>query len=110
MHGAGGVIGAQDGAEEAALEVQALHVGLERELCGLGGEVADDHDRGRNWSDGLRFADPGEDILVVVVEGDVGSGVDGGIAVVERAELAIPVEERLWIGVLECDVRVSWVG
>ena len=42
MHGAGGVVGAQDGAKEAAFEAQALHVVLERELSGLPGEVADD--------------------------------------------------------------------
>ena len=46
MHGAGCVVGTQDGAEKAAFEVQALHVVLERKLCGLRGEVADDDDCG----------------------------------------------------------------
>ena len=110
MHGAGGVVGAQDGAKEAALEAQALHVVLERDLGWLRGEVADDDDGGGDRCDCLRFADPGEDVLVVVIEGDVGSGVDGGIAVVERAELTVPVEEGLRIGVLECHVWVGWVG
>ena len=58
MHGTHGVVGTHCGAEEAAFEVEALHVVFERELDRLGGEVADDDHRGRNRSDGCGFSDP----------------------------------------------------
>ena len=58
MHGAHCVVGAQGGAEEAAFEVEALHVGFERELDRLRCEVADDDHSGRDRCDGLGFADP----------------------------------------------------
>jgi hypothetical protein len=105
MHRAPASVGAEEGAEEAAAEVKALDVGLERELDWLRGEVADhDQDR-RGGRDGLGLADPGKDVLIIMVESDSGAVVDGGVAVMKPAKAAIPVEERRWVGVLEGYVR-----
>ena len=46
MHGAHAVVGAKDGAEEAAAQVEFHHVGLNGEVLRLTGEVAEnDQDR-----------------------------------------------------------------
>jgi len=115
MHGADHVVGALDRAEEAASEAETLYVCLERELDGLRGEIADDDDGGGDRRDGDGFADPGEDVLVVVIEGDVGTGVDGRVAVVEGAQLPVPVEEGLRVGFFYRGVwgrigRGSWLA
>ena len=85
VHGAHGVVGTHGGAKEAAFEVEAFHVVFEGELDGLRSEVADD-DHGWGYrADYLWFADPDEDVLVVVIEEDTGAGCNSGVAVVESA-------------------------
>ena len=42
MHGAHAVVGAEDGAEEAAAQVKLGDVCLECEMLGLTGEIAED--------------------------------------------------------------------
>ena len=71
MHGAHAVVGAEDGAEEAAAQVEFSDVGLDSEMLRLAREIAeDDQDRvGRR--DGLRLANDDEDVLVVAVDGEV---------------------------------------
>ena len=114
VHGAHAVIGAEDRAQEAAAEVKTGQLRLERELDRLRGEVADDDQYRGDRRDGLWLANPDEDVLVVVVEGDGLAVGDGGVAVVEFAEPTIPVEERGRVGVLEGDVggcvRCGWWG
>ena len=101
VHGTPASVGAEEGTKKAAAEVKAFDVGLERELDRLRGEVADhNQDRG-NGRDGLGLADPGKDVLIIMVESDGGTGVDGGVAVMKCAKAAVPVEERGWVGVLE---------
>ena len=56
---------------------------------------------GVGWGDVLRLADDDEDVLVVAVDGEVLAGVDGCVAVMKLDELAVPVEERGGVGVLE---------
>lgn len=46
VHGAHAVVGADDGAEEAAAEVELHGVGLDGEVLGLAGEVAEDDEDG----------------------------------------------------------------
>ena len=92
MHGAEGVIGAEDGFEEAAAEFEAGEFGLEGKVDGLVGEVADDDDGGvlERWCG--RLADPDEGVDVVVIEDDLFAVADGGLAVVELDELAVEVQ------------------
>ena len=86
-----------------------LHgVGFEREWHRLGGEVQEDDQDRRDGRDCLRLADDDKDILVVAVDGDEGAGVEGGVAMTERAELAVPVEEGGRVGVFYCCVEWWW--
>jgi hypothetical protein len=83
MHGADVVIGAEDGAEEAAAQMKAHGIGFEGEWYRLGGEVdKDDQDR-RDGRDCLGLADQHEDVLVVAVNGDEGARVECCVAVPE---------------------------
>ncbi len=101
MHGAHAVVGAEDGAEEAAAQVEFSDVGLDSEMLRLAREIAEDDQDRVGGRDGLRLANDDEDVLVVAVDGEVFAGVDGGVAVVELDESAVPVEERVGIGLLE---------
>src|ERR1700733_9869714 len=101
MHGADAFVGAKNGAKEASAKVKTLQLRFEGELDRLRGEVADDNEDGRDGGDGLGFADPGEDVLIVMVEGGGLTPADGGVAVMERGELAIPVDQRGWVGILK---------
>ena len=104
VHGSHAVIGAEDGAEEAAAQVEFHGVGLDGEVLRLAGEIAEDDEDGVGWRDVFRFADHDEDVLVVAVDGEVLAGVDGGVAVMKIDELAVPVEERGGVGFLQCCV------
>ncbi len=90
MHGAHAVVGTDDGAEEAAAKVELHDVGLDGKMLRLAGEIAEDHEDGVGGGDVLWLADGDEDVLVVAVDGEVLAGVDGGVAVVEVDELAVP--------------------
>lgn len=109
MHGAHAVVGTEEGAEEAASEVEAHGVGFDGEMRRLAGEVAEDDQYGAFGRDVFWLADHDEDILVVAVDGEEFAGVDGAVAVMEIDELAVPVEERCGVGVLECCIG-GWGG
>ena len=100
VHGAHAVVGAENGAEEAAAQMEFHRVRLDGEVGGLAGEVAEDNQDWRGGRDVFWFADHDEDVLVVAVDGEVFAGVDGGVAVMKLDELAVPVEERGGVGVL----------
>ena len=100
MHGAHAVIRTKDSAEEAAAQVELHRVLLDGEMRRLVGEIAEDDEDWIGGGDVLWFADHDEDVLVVAVDGEVFAGVDGGVAVMELDELAVPVEERGGVGVL----------
>jgi len=100
VHRAHTVVGAEDGAEEAAAQVEFRHVGLDGEVGRLAGEVAEDDEDWRGEGDVLWFANHDEDVLVVAVDGEVLAGVDGCVAVMELDELAVPVEKRGGVGLL----------
>lgn len=67
MHWAAPGVGTHYGAEKAAFEVKALHIGLQRELNWLSGQVADDHNRWGYRGNGLGFSHPYQDVLVIAV-------------------------------------------
>ena len=99
VHGAHAVVGANDGAEEATAKVQLHSVGFYGEMLRLAGEIAEDDEDGVGGRDVFGFADGDEDVLIVAVDGEVLAGVDGGVAVMEVDELAVPVEEGIGVGV-----------
>ena len=80
--------------------MEAHGVVLDGELCGLVRKIAEDDEDGRGGRDVLWLADHDEDVLIVAVDGEVLAGVDGGVAVMEVDELAVPVEEGIGVGVL----------
>ena len=100
VHGAHAVVGAEDGAEEAAAQMEFHRVRFDGEMGGLAGEIAEDDEDWVGWRDVFRFADHDEDVLVVAVDGEVLAGVDGGVAVMKLDELAVPVEEGGGVGFL----------
>ena len=71
MHGAHSVVGTEEGAEEAATQVEAHGVVLDGELCGLVRKIAEDDEDGRGGRDVLWLADHDEDVLIVAVDGEV---------------------------------------
>ena len=93
VHGAHAIVRAEDGAEEAAAQVEFHGVGFDGEVLRLAGEIAEDDEDWIGCGDVLWFADHDEDVLVVAVDGEVFAGVEGGIAVMKLDEPAIPVEE-----------------
>ena len=100
MHGAHAVVGAEECAEEAAAKVELHSVVLDGEVLRLTGEIAEDDENGVCWRNVFGFADDDENILIVAVDGEVLTGVDRRVAVMKLDELAIPVEERVGVGVL----------
>ena len=101
VHRTAPVVGAEDGTEEAATQVEAFHVGLEIELDRLRGEIAEDNEGRGQRGDVLGPANPREHVLIVMVQGDIDAVGDGGVSMAEGAELAIPVQERGLICVLD---------
>jgi len=93
MHGAHGVVRAEKGAEETAAQVEFRGVGLEGEVLGLAGEVAEDDEDWIGCGDVLWFADHDENVLIVAIDGEIFAGVEGGVAVMKLDEPAVPVEE-----------------
>lgn len=93
MHGAHAVVGAEDGAEEAAAQMEFHRVRLDGEVGRLAGEVAENDQDRCSGGDVFWFADHDENVLVVAVDGEVLAGVEGGVAVMKLDEPAIPVEE-----------------
>jgi len=108
MHRAHAVVGSQDGAEKAAAEMEAHGVCLDGELRGLCGEIAEDDQDGCRGRDVLRFADHDENILIVPVDGEKFAVADGCVAVMKLDEFSVPVEKRVRIRVLDCNV--GWCG
>src|SRR5258707_7631240 len=94
VHGAHAVVGAEEGAEEAAAQMEAHCVRFDGEVGWLTGEVAEDDQDWVGGGDVFWLADHDEDVLIVAVDGKVFAGVDGGIAVMKLDQLAVPVEER----------------
>ena len=78
MHGAHAAVRAEDGAEEAAAQMQFRRVGLDGKVLRLAGEVAEHHKDWVGWRDVFRFADHDEDVLVVAVDGDGRRADDSG--------------------------------
>ena len=99
VHGSQAAVGAENGAEEAAAQVELHGVCLDGELLRLAGEVVKDDQDGVGGRDVLWLADHDEDVLVVAVDGEVFAGVDGAVAVMELDEFAVPVEEGVGVGV-----------
>ncbi len=93
VHGAHAVVGAEDGAEEAAAQMKFHRVGLDGEVLRLTGEIAEDDQDRVGGGDVFWFADHDEDVLVVAVDGEVFARVEGGVAVMKLDEPAVPVEE-----------------
>ena len=93
VHGAHAVVGTEDGAEKAAAQMELHRVLLDGEMLRLAGEIAEDDEDWIGCGDVLWFADHDEDVLIVTVDGEVFAGVEGGVAVMQLGEPAIPVEE-----------------
>ena len=100
MHRSHAIVGAEEGAEEAAAKVEADDVVFDGELRWLVRKIAEDDEDGRRGGDVFGFADHDEDVLIVAIDGEVLAGVDGGVAVMKVDELAVPVEEGVGVGVL----------
>jgi hypothetical protein len=100
VHGAHAVVGAEDGAEEAAAQVEFHRVGLDGEVLRLAGEIAEDDQDWIGGGDVFWFADHDEDVLIVAVDGEVFAGVERGVAVMQLDEPAVPVEKRGGVSVL----------
>jgi len=77
VHRAHAIVRSKDGTKETSAQVEAHGVGLDGEVHGLVGEVAEDDQDGCGGRDGLGLADDDEDILVVAIDGEVFAGVDG---------------------------------
>jgi hypothetical protein len=99
MHRAHAVVGAQHGAEEASAEMEFHRVCLDGQVLRLAREITEDNQNRVGRRNVLRFANHDEDVLIVTVEGEVFAGVESGVAVMNLDESAIPVEERIGIGI-----------
>ena len=87
------LVGAQKGEEKRSAQVEAVDGGGEREPQRRGREVAGDDDRRGGAGVRGRANDPDQSVLRVEVEEGDGAVADGGVAVVEGAELADPIGE-----------------
>ena len=101
VHGAHAVVGAEDGAEEAAAQVKFHSVSLDGEVLRLAGEIAEDDQNRSRGRDVLRLANHDEDVLIVAVDGEVFAGVNGRVAVMKLDQLAVPVEEGVGVCILQ---------
>jgi hypothetical protein len=80
--------------------VELRGVGLDGEVLGFAGEVAEDDEDWHGCGDAFWLANHDEDVLGVAVDGEIFAGVNGGVAVMKLDEPAIPVEQRGGVGVL----------
>lgn len=110
MHGAHALVRTENGAEEAAAQVEFHGVGLDGERRRFVREVAENDQDWVGWRDSLRLTDDDEDVLVVAVDGEVLARVDGCVAVMQLDELAVPVEEGGGVGLLQCCIGGSVGG
>ena len=99
MHGAHTVVGPEDCTEEATAKVELHGIGLDGEMLRLAGEIAKDDEYGVRWRDVFGLADDDENILIVTIDGEILTRVDRRVAVMELDEFAVPVEERVGVGI-----------